>query len=145
MIPGHFAYVDSVYLAGTGSSDSTYGFTVSQAQGGAITLNFSGKPTGVGGVFSFAGNIVFTLSDNTRLWGAVTSGGFGGFTTNLDPDELSIKQLTFEGGSLSSFYFGLDAIPVPEPTTLLAGALLLLPFGAIALSAARKRSVRDRR
>jgi hypothetical protein len=35
----------------------------------------------------------------------------------------------------------VDAVPVPEPTTMIAGALLLLPFGASTLRILRKRKV----
>jgi hypothetical protein len=50
----------------------------------------------------------------------------------------------------SSAQGGLDTIdsyvsytpnPVPEPTTMIAGALLLLPFGASTLRILRKRQV----
>jgi hypothetical protein len=39
-----------------------------------------------------------------------------------------------------SYSFTLAAAPVPEPTTLISGAMLLMPFGASALRIMRKRS-----
>ena len=41
--------------------------------------------------------------------------------------------------TVSGAYIVAPVTPVPEPTTLIAGALLLLPFGASTLRILRKR------
>ena len=54
--------------------------------------------------------------------------------------------LALQGGTVgtgNNYYIGLDNISVsmvPEPTTMLAGALLLLPFGANTLRILRRRT-----
>jgi hypothetical protein len=53
--------------------------------------------------------------------------------------------IAFNGvGADNQKYVGLDNVvvtPVPEPTTMIAGALLLLPFGASTLRILRRRTV----
>ena len=54
--------------------------------------------------------------------------------------------LALQGGTVgagNNYYIGLDNVSVslvPEPTTMIAGALLLLPFGASTLRILRKRT-----
>ena len=45
-----------------------------------------------------------------------------------------------EGATFSSTSSTQIAVPVPEPTTMIAGALLLLPFGASTLRVLRRRT-----
>ncbi len=55
---------------------------------------------------------------------------------NTDPTKL---QFTFSGEIGTKFYLDdVSFAPVPEPTTFLAGLLLLLPFGASALRFVRR-------
>jgi hypothetical protein len=61
------------------------------------------------------------LAGNGYVWFAVWQNGFAG-------DTLDVANV--DTGVLSS--------PVPEPTTIIAGALLLLPFGASTLRILRK-------
>jgi hypothetical protein len=55
----------------------------------------------------------------------------------------SSSALTFlnvDAGYHGAFLDGVEVSPIPEPTTMIAGALLLLPFGATALRLSRKNS-----
>jgi hypothetical protein len=45
------------------------------------------------------------------------------------------------GNQGRTYAIGVDVSTVPEPTTMIAGALLLLPFGASTLRMLRKRQV----
>jgi hypothetical protein len=71
------------------------------------------------------GNLVFVgKSDTTQAWAA--------HDVANTPDENVVKILT------TPTAYG-DWVAVPEPTTLIAGLSLLLPFGASTLRALRKR------
>jgi|SRR6266480_1054645 len=64
------------------------------------------------------------------------------YSVNLTP--TTIGHLSFfwaDGGSSSSFVDDVSVTPVPEPTTMLAGAMLLLPFGASTLRVLRRNRV----
>jgi hypothetical protein len=52
----------------------------------------------------------------------------------------SLTQLSSSGGTAGSYSGDLTAalVPVPEPTTIIAGALLLLPLGASTLRILRR-------
>lgn len=53
----------------------------------------------------------------------------------------SLSELTAQGKTATTSYSGeISAAPVPEPTTVLAGALLLLPFALSAFRTLRKRN-----
>jgi hypothetical protein len=48
----------------------------------------------------------------------------------------------FANGSIQDTYSqNIQILAVPEPTTMIAGALLLLPFGASTLRILRKRQM----
>jgi hypothetical protein len=78
--------------------------------------------------------LVGKYSYATMHWG----GSHGGITAAYYIGDVNSGPLTFHtltGNGLSS-YSGFSA--VPEPTTMIAGALLLLPFGASTLRVLRK-------
>jgi hypothetical protein len=58
-------------------------------------------------------------------------------TGALEETEASFT-LGFPGSSNYNFTFATGAAPVPEPTTIAAGALMLLPFGIGAIRSIRK-------
>lgn len=64
------------------------------------------------------------------------------FTTSVAPgstiDFVVGSDINYTGGS-TPLRATIRTLAVPEPTSMLAGALLLLPFGASALRMARKR------
>jgi len=96
---------------------------------GQTTLGFGSGRFQVVGNTSFGGSGMITIADGylTSLNAARTSGFTTYNDTWLKPND---------GDSQGMLYNSLT--PVPEPTTLLAGALLLLPFGASTLRLARK-------
>ena len=121
-----------------------------------LTVTFtSGNVTAVGGiVFSTAGdgsflggNVIVNLSDATSV--TVASDLFRGFVTSTTGPlitSLTITSLEPLGfASLDHLYVGTTSVEpppppviVPEPTTVMTGALLLLPFGVSALRLLRK-------
>jgi hypothetical protein len=59
-------------------------------------------------------------------------------TTGAFADTAADFTLSFSGQGSYSFTLAAEASPVPEPTTVLAGALLLLPLGIGAVRSMRK-------
>jgi hypothetical protein len=101
-----------------------------------------------GGLFSFEGAGFAGLSsadsvtvDGFRgdtLIGALQTGPLTtGFSTFLATGIVDIDTLVFTGTNWRMDNFA-DTIAVPEPATLIAGALLLLPFGASTIRFIRK-------
>ena len=133
---------------GSGSATSTTlgSATVLDDPWGVATLG------GHGGIDAFSSN---------PKEGLVSKGFTGGDTDGLSNsqhqpfNENSATFIVDYSGSISSitdvkFLFGTTAgtgdetgdavlVPVPEPTTLIAGVLLLLPFGASALRMIRRK------
>jgi hypothetical protein len=104
-----------------------------------LTVSFtSGNVTAVGGLFfltddpgaATSGTVKVDLSDSTSQ--TFAAGSFRGFVTSAGGPvitSLSLDSLTTGAyPTLDHLYAGTT--PVPEPTTMIAGALLLLPFGA---------------
>ena len=76
---------------------------------------------------------------NTALEALLAGGGNGAVNLTFrfaTPDSLT--QLSSSGGTAGSYSGDLVAVPVPEPTTIIAGALLLLPLGASTLRILRR-------
>jgi hypothetical protein len=131
---------------GIGGQYSIVQFTAPAAGNYAISASFQGDdhgPTSTG---------VFVLAGNSLL-GSGYVNGFGAgtgpslySTVHLSTGETVDFAVDYNGGPNGrngAFYndsTGLAATitPVPEPTTMVAGALLLLPFGAGALRQLRK-------
>jgi hypothetical protein len=70
-----------------------------------------------------------------------SKGAYGVVALNLYDGLPHDKLVTFTGGPYEGeqHYLNQDVLGiVPEPTTIIAGALLLLPFGASALRIVRK-------
>jgi hypothetical protein len=61
-----------------------------------------------------------------------------GFTYTGGP---SLIAFGWSDGNEHAFIDDINLVPVPEPTTMIAGALLLLPFGASAVRILRKNHV----
>ena len=59
-------------------------------------------------------------------------------TFQFNPGQ-SLTQLTTGSAQIGSYSGALASVPIPEPTTVIAGALLLLPFGASTLRILLKR------
>jgi hypothetical protein len=152
MVPGSFWTNTSPQFVGGQTytdpgSATDYGYTVKTAKGN-IMLQFIadpnlGLPTGVGGFFPEGTALTFAFIGSSGLLTTanytVTSTGFFGYTTDVNPDVLAIKTLTFStsASTPSKLYVGLDVV-VPEPSTIIAGCLLLLPFAASTLRRVRR-------
>jgi len=70
---------------------------------------------------SFNGYVTLAEANVANAW-AAANGAFGVYALNLGDPGRAQAQLVID-----------DPAPVPEPTTMLAGAMLLLPFGASAV------------
>jgi hypothetical protein len=141
------------YLTYAGVSDGTQGLGLDSV-GDTATITFSSAVTAFGGYFGAnygagsgsSGIISFGFSD----------GGSANFTysdPNADIDTYSPliwQGWDFSSGitsvTISSDYLTMDGLQadasvsaVPESTTIIAGASLLLPFGASTLRMLRKR------
>jgi hypothetical protein len=98
---------------------------------GTITLN--GESVALGGV-NFGNNLEYTIS-------ATDYGSDTGVIAEADTMLGSLPSLTAEADLMAIVSTNGQSyvIAVPEPTTLMAGGLLLLPFGASALRIVRRR------
>jgi hypothetical protein len=152
MVAGSFwinaspTFVSGQTYTDPGSTD--YGYKVI-SQKGSVKLEFNpdpslGLPTGVGGFFTEGAKLTFEFKNGQGVLSTTTliigSTGFGGYTTDVDPNVLAINSLTFypAASSPTKLYVGLDVVPVPEPSAVLAGCLLLLPFAASTIRRIRK-------
>ena len=103
------------YVLTRGPALSGFGFTTTPAP---VTVG----PTGFSGLANYnlavTGSAIATVSGNGTLY----TGWWGNVGGNLEVD------------------FNYTPAPVPEPTTMVAGALLLLPFGVSTLRMLRRRT-----
>jgi len=96
--------------------------------------------TGVGSLIAF-----LALHPNATIMNNIVNGGAGneGITLLVGEDGTAnngyVDDVTIGVSGVNTTYDFEPNAPVPEPTTMVAGALLLLPFGASALRMLRKR------
>jgi len=100
--------------------------------------------TGAGGNYTALSPfyVIVTLSTGERITEKITdTSGFLGYTTDQFAEAGYITGFSVTRGvRFQNFIVGLDTpTAVPEPTTLLAGALLLLPFVISILRIIRKK------
>jgi hypothetical protein len=141
------------FLSYAGVSDGSQGLGLGSS-GDAATITFSSAVTAFGGYFGAnygagsgsSGNISFNFSDGNSdsfIYNDPNANG-----NNYSP--LIWQGWDFSAGitsvTISSDYLVMDGLQadtsvsaVPEPTTIIAGASMLLPFGASALRMLRKR------
>jgi hypothetical protein len=126
-------------LSGNGSA-----VTISAVNGGTI-----GTITGEGQAGWYQFNLTFSTTGETlSVYDLTTSSLLGSVNSSLVPGSdlsgsgylwLTEQDFTFtDPGTLN--VADLGATPVPEPTTMVAGAMLLLPFGASTLRMLRRKS-----
>jgi hypothetical protein len=136
------SFTTAVYQGNSfGASDLTFVYTISVTTGdiGSVTVNGFSGTVGLG--TSSAGGYQYDPSGFIKLT----------WTTQSAPSTLTIvvaTALTNYALSAGSVQDGLTSnvatyapAPVPEPTTVAAGALMLLPFGIGALRSLRKDRV----
>jgi hypothetical protein len=90
---------------------------------------------GAPGVNSIAAYLALSGNSDVTISGINLRVGYASATDNFNGyvDAFTI------GTSAEKTTFDFEAVPVPEPTTMIAGALLLLPFGAGVLRVLRRR------
>ncbi len=134
-------------------TDNTgYGYAVTKPSARTLLLTFTHPPagpapTGVGGLFGKQTQLTFTFRDAANksyeysfytAWDETANGYFGGYTTDVIPEDLYVYSLSFSSLSLPSrLYVGLDTV-IPEPSTIVAGFLLLAPFAVSTVRRFRK-------
>jgi choice-of-anchor A domain-containing protein len=146
---GNYVFNVNSFTLGSGST-----LTINGDSSHGVVLNFaSGSPT-FGGTIVLSGGItsdqvLFNVTGNGNTLTLGSSGSAPSLTgTFLDPggvinmNNAVLSGRLFGGGAWSDESIGSDAVeiisPVPEPGTILAGALLLLPFAASTVRIARQ-------
>lgn len=82
------------------------------------------------------------VSPTEFIWLLAKDGKGGHYLWNLTGIWDGKEQIFIEdlwGSKYSFSHISIGGTPVPEPTTMVAGALLLLPFGASAIRMLRKK------
>jgi hypothetical protein len=121
------AYLYSQFAAGTLSGyDYTYGSGRVASAGNLQDAIWTLLGEGSYGITGTAYNALMAWDSNPLDWTKAANGAFGVADMVLDNPGQAQDQLV---------------IVVPEPTTVVAGALLLLPFGASTLRILRKNRV----
>ena len=122
------------WTAGSGVLVGSLEATIQLAQPGLFTLD-SAQFTGNGSLSATA-----YCADGAVL-GSASTISLNGSTFVFDSSKYTnIKEVVFAGADGWTMDNFVDAIRIlPEPTTIIAGALLLLPFGASTLRILRKK------
>jgi hypothetical protein len=141
--PTVFTYVDPSVVQGTFLKDNwdTMGAAVNAGTLIVGAFDWSGAENlaaGDGTLFTFTllVNANAPLGPSALNWGDASGGGGGGVGFDYGDADWNDVVLPSDGASITVS----GAVPVPEPTTMIAGALLLLPFGASTLRILRKRT-----
>jgi len=125
---GSWSSATPYILAPNGDNDGTFGLYGQSSEG-----HFSGGADMIYDNILYPGSPLTLDSDGLGFW---TTSGTAGLGFNL------FGVNTFYGlGQLGNPVVSdgtIDIVAVPEPTTVIAGALLLLPFGASTLRVLRK-------
>jgi len=158
-------YVLSPGTAGPNANEQTFTVVASQSFSGSATVGIQtlaispGFSVSAGDLLAFAGigpwypqqpndalnsDATYEDSSNPNSFSATPPGGPGTqFSVGLNPDPTANYEYGPDvfGNQGRTYAIGVDVSTVPEPTTMIAGALLLLPFGASTLRMLRKRQV----
>jgi hypothetical protein len=126
---------------------TAYSSTISGLSSTALAVN-------IADYFSFSSTLIapgttpsdrfeFNLTSLTETFFGSGIADFSGTGTIVDTtgafaDTAATFTLGFSGPASESFSMSTVAAPVPEPTTIVAGASMLLPFGVGALRILRK-------
>jgi len=118
--------------------------------GGAESGSLAGSYQAVYDVNNTSGNLVITHTGGAYVgtalptWLLVKDGNMGSYLWNLTglwdgQEQITVQPLFPHNGSFKAFsHVEIGGTPVAEPTTMIAGALLLLPFAASTLRFLRR-------
>jgi hypothetical protein len=140
--------------AGVTLADLLLNYTVTATDGSifAIDQSYTGTGTIPGGSLDIKENVyahgtAAPILASSELTYAVTSTSYSAAGAILNPSQTSVdvtKDIalsTLQGGtiSISQIEQSFEEVAVPEPTTVVAGILLLLPLGASTVKILRNR------
>ena len=99
-------------------------------------FNQGAGPNGVNSLAAF-----LALYPNATIMNNIVNGGAGneGITLLVGEDGNYINNGYVDGVTINGTTYDFELTPVPEPTTMVAGAMLLLPFGASTLRMLRRK------
>jgi choice-of-anchor C domain-containing protein len=109
-----------------------------------LTFDMSGNPDGPPITKTLKVNFGNTTLDFTFNTTGITHTSMGwqlksgNFQANGSTTTLSLTDISEPGTAFGAVVDNVSLVPVPEPTTFIAGALLLLPFGVSTLRILRK-------
>lgn len=136
----------SINSSGGGGTDASYTYVTTFTVGSAAGLTLSGKWSGDNDSDVFLnGNLIG--HQNFSDGGLNSFQHYNSFNTSLLANGVNTLEFVVhngyvpaQGGDAGPFGLRVESLSVvPEPTTVIAGALLLLPFGASTIRSLRKR------
>ena len=135
-IPG--ADTTQYLTTGSGAGRAILTFPVAQTYMGLLW----GSVDNYNNLEFFNGNTPVGIVNGTQVWAAANGdqGQNGTFYVNITSDRPFTSVVA---SSATQYAFEFDNVAfnaVPEPTTVLAGALLLLPFGASTIRGLRRKA-----
>jgi hypothetical protein len=125
----------------TANNNGTYSLSFDLTGYSLSSVSLSGSWTiDDGGSLYLNGYLLSSLGNGN--WGSLAA-----FSVPSSDFVAGVNTLTIVGGDTDNYLEGVrlqgdvtgSLAPVPEPTTILSGALLLLPFGSSALRQLRKK------
>jgi hypothetical protein len=137
-IPAVHSQFDKITATITGSTfDTPYGYVAANPDGTGLS--------GWTSLNTLANTMTFTSGtpvDSLYFWGNFSGTAATAFVIDervwLGSTLIGIQMLNYDGTGDPNNSWAYAEVPVPEPTTMVAGALLLLPFGASTIRRMRK-------
>jgi len=125
---------DNGVISGSGALDQSLSGLVTSGTGYTINL-WLADPTGAGGT------LTVKLSGGTTTLTVPAGSGYLEYNLNLTTaNSVGNFALSWAGTSSAQLDVGAASVAVPEPSTMVAGALMLLPFAASTLRLRKKTS-----
>jgi hypothetical protein len=132
-IPPAYGGKPNEFLSFVALGDSVTVNPLTFVPGGSETIKFDGFTLSLSGtLFTKAGSLDLAIS----LSGTLSGNGFGATPADFE----GALDTPANGGAVDgSFTLSAPPRPVPEPATIISGAMLLLPFGSGAFRRLRKK------
>jgi hypothetical protein len=121
-----------------GLSSGSYALNYNLALSGMLLTSVQVDSTVAGVTDSITKNVYNVLGGSLLATATSVNGAPATATITGSPSSIYVAELVTVAGPGSVISFANTYTAVPEPTTMIAGALLLLPFGASTLRVLRK-------